>query len=91
MNKAQIIERVAKKTGISKITVKKSVDAFIQIAEEALRNGEKVTITDFGSFVVAKQPARIGRNFKTGAQIEIPPKAVVKFRPSIDPLSPLKT
>ena len=84
MNKAQLVEAVAEKSGISKVNAKKCIDAFIAVASESLREGDKITLTGFGSFVVTKKPARVGRNFRTGTPVEIPAKSVVKFRSSIE-------
>jgi DNA-binding protein HU-beta len=83
MNKSQLIDTIAQRTGISKIDAKKSIDAFIDVASETLRTGEKIVISGFGSFEVTKRPARTGRNFLTGTPVEIPPKSVVKFRSSV--------
>ena len=84
MNKAQLVEAIAEKAGISKVNAKKCMDAFVDVASETLRNGDKIAITGFGSFVVTKQPARVGRNFRTGTPVEIPAKSVVKFRSSVE-------
>lgn len=85
MNKTQLIDAIAEKAGISKVNAKKCMDAFISVATETLKEGNKITLTGFGSFVVTKKPARVGRNFRTGTPIEIPPKSVVKFRSNIEP------
>jgi DNA-binding protein HU-beta len=84
MNKTQLVDAVAQRAGISKVTAKQILDASISITKEALKNGDKLTLTGFGTFVVSKQPARVGRNFKTGAAIDIAPKSVVKFRSAIE-------
>lgn len=84
MNKAQLVDAIAKETGTSKVNAKRCLDAFMAIVSDTLKKGDKVTLTGFGSFVVTKQPARTGRNFKTGAPVEIPAKSVVKFRSGID-------
>ncbi len=80
MNKSQLIDAIAEKSGVSKVNAKKSIDAFIDVASNTLRQGDKITISGFGSFEVTKKPARVGRNFLTGTPVEIPPKSVVKFR-----------
>jgi DNA-binding protein HU-beta len=80
MNKAQLIDAIVERSGISKANARKSVDAFIDVASDTLRAGGKITISGFGSFEVTQKPARMGRNFLTGTPVEIPPKSVVKFR-----------
>ena len=80
MNKTQLIDAVAERSGLTKANAKKSIDAFIDVAADALRTGDKISISGFGSFEVTRKPARVGRNFLTGTPVEIPPKSVVKFR-----------
>jgi DNA-binding protein HU-beta len=84
MNKSQLLEAMAQNEGISKANAKKCIDAFIDVATKTLQDGEKITISGFGSFVVTRKPPRLGRNFRTGSPIEIPAKSVVKFRQSVE-------
>jgi DNA-binding protein HU-beta len=80
MNKAQLVDAIVEISGISKANARKSVDAFIEVASNTLRAGDKITISGFGTFEVSQKPARVGRNFLTGTPVEIPPKSVVRFR-----------
>ncbi len=84
MNKAQLIEAVALEAGISKMAAKRAVDAVIDTTIQALREGDKLSLSGLGTFSVAVRPARTGRNPRTGAAVPIPPKRVVKFRPSLE-------
>jgi len=81
MNKAELIQRVVKKTGLKKVDVGGLVNAMFEVIEDALKAGENVTITGFGSFKVVERKAREGRNPQTGQPIKIPAKKVVKFKP----------
>ena len=72
MNKTELIEAVAKKTGLTKKDADAAVNATICAIEGALKKGEKVQIIGFGSFEVKKRAARKGRNPATGAEIKIP-------------------
>ena len=81
MNKNEIIESVATVT-CAKTEAKDSVEMFIQTVKDALKNGDRVTISDFGAFYVKFRKARKGRNPRTGESIDIPPQKVVKFIPS---------
>ncbi len=74
MTKAQLIEAIARRSGLSKLDSLRSIEAFIEIATETLRNGEKITMPGFGSFEVVRKPARVGRNFLTGTPVDIPPR-----------------
>ncbi len=80
MNKTQLIDAIAERSGVTKAIAKRSLDTFIEVASDTLRSGNKITISGFGSFEVAQKPARIGRTFLTGTPVDIPPKSGVKFR-----------
>ena len=71
MNKTEFTKKVAEKAGIEVKAADASVKAAIAVIEEALRNGEKVKITGFGTFDVRKRPARKGKNPRTGEEIKI--------------------
>ena len=80
MNKTDFIGAVAKNADLSKVNATKAVDAFIQALENALKEGEKVTLLGFGSFSVAEKAARKGVNPKTKESIDIPARKFVKFK-----------
>lgn len=81
MNKTEFIDAVASKAGITKANAKAAVDAFISTVNEALKNGDKVILTGFGTFSVSERSAREGRNPSNGQTISIPAKKVAKFKP----------
>ena len=81
MNKAQLIDAIAEKAGLTKADSKKALDAFIEATSEALKSGDRIALVGFGSFSVAKRSARTGRNPHTGKEISIPAKSIVKFKP----------
>lgn len=80
MNKAQLIEAMANKAGLTKADAKKALDAFIQSTSEALKSEDRVALIGFGSFSVSTREARTGRNPQTGKPIDIPAKKVIKFK-----------
>ena len=81
MNKAQLIDAMAEKAGLTKADAKKALDAFIDVTSEALKADDRVALVGFGSFAISSRSARTGRNPQTGKEIEIPAKKVVKFKP----------
>ncbi len=81
MNKAQLIDSISKKTELTKADAKKALDAFIETTNETLKKRDKISLVGFGTFSTAERKARIGRNPQTGAEIKIPKKTVVKFKP----------
>lgn len=80
-NKAELIERVAGKTNLTKKEVTATVDALFEAIQEALKDGEKVQIIGFGNFEVRDRAARKGRNPQTGEEIEIGASKVPAFKP----------
>ena len=80
MNKAQLIDAIAKDAKLSKVDSGKALDATISAISKALKKGDRVALVGFGSFSVAKRAARKGRNPQNGKEIKIPAKKVVKFK-----------
>lgn len=80
MNKAQLIDAMADKAGLSKADAKKALDAFVEATTDALKGGDRVALIGFGSFGISERGARTGRNPQTGKEISIPAKKVVKFK-----------
>lgn len=72
MNKAQLIEAMAAKTGDSKKATAEALDAFVGVVSEAMANGNKVQLVGFGTFETRARAARKGKNPQTGAEIKIP-------------------
>ena len=80
MNKAELINAMAEKAGLSKADSKKALDGFIGAVTEALSSGDKVSLVGFGSFSVTERAARTGINPATKKSITIPAKKVAKFK-----------
>ena len=79
MTKADFIDRVASKSGLSKRDATKAVDAFLDSVTEALKGGEAVSFTGFGKFSAQQRAARQGVNPRTGERVQIPAATVPKF------------
>jgi len=79
MNKAELIEEVIGKTGLTKRMSREAVDAVTSAISDSLGREEKVTLVGFGSFRVMERKARSARNPQTGEEIQIPAKKVPKF------------
>lgn len=85
MSKADFIETVAKLGKVSKADAKRAVDAVFGAIEAGLKsskNGGKFQIGTFGTFVVRKRAARMGRNPRTGEAIKIKASKTLRFKPS---------
>ena len=84
MNKAQLIDAMAKDASLTKADAKRALESFVVNTTKALKKGDRVALVGFGSFSVAKRAARKGRNPQTGKEIKIAAKKVVKFKAGAD-------
>jgi integration host factor subunit alpha len=82
MTKADIIEQVYDKVGLSKKESTKIVELVFEIIKNTLEQGEKIKISRFGNFVVREKRTRRGRNPQTGQEIEISSRRVLTFKAS---------
>ena len=80
MTKRELIARIGKDVRISKASAEKAINVFTNSVMKALKKGDKLALTGFGTFSVAKRRARTGRNPKTGKEIKIPATRVAKFK-----------
>ncbi|RTL24829.1 MAG: HU family DNA-binding protein, partial [Rhodocyclaceae bacterium] len=71
MNKTELIDALAGKSGLTKADAGRAVDSLTEIITETLAKGESVTLVGFGTFAVGERAARVGRNPQTGAEIQI--------------------
>jgi DNA-binding protein HU-beta len=84
MNKGQLIDAIAKGSGLTKAASEKALNAALKAITGALKKGDRVGLVGFGSWKVVKRAARKGKNPQTGAVINIPAKKVVKFKSGAD-------
>ena len=80
MNKSELVDAIAKETGLSKKDSEKAVKAFTDAESKELKKKGKVQLVGFGTFETAKRAARTGKNPQTGAAIKIPAATVPKFK-----------
>ncbi|NLU41119.1 MAG: HU family DNA-binding protein [Firmicutes bacterium] len=81
MTKADLISAVAENVDLKKKDVERVVNSVFSTIEAALAKGDKVQLVGFGTFVVRRRPARVGRNPQTGEDINIPETTVPVFKP----------
>ncbi|MCI5774995.1 MAG: HU family DNA-binding protein [Aerococcus sp.] len=79
-NKADLVQKIAEKTGEPKKTVQPIVDALFDSVQSYLADGESLQIIGFGNFEVRERAARRGRNPQTGEEIQIPASKVPAFK-----------
>lgn len=82
MTKADIVNEVSKNTGIEKITVQKTVEAFMETVKDSLVNDKNVYLRGFGSFIVKKRAEKTARNISKNTTIIIPEHFIPSFKPS---------
>ena len=82
MNKAELVEAIAKVTQLTKADTERTIDAFIDTVSKNIKKKDGgVKLVGFGTFAVSNRKARVGRNPQTGEEIQIPARKVPVFRP----------
>jgi DNA-binding protein HU-beta len=84
MNKAELIEQIAKDAGLTKVQANEVLNSFTNAVVSSLKKGENVTLVGFGTFSVAQRSARNGRNPQTGEVIKIKARKLPKFKAGKD-------
>ena len=82
MTKADIVNEVAKSTGIEKIAVASVVEATIEAIKGSVEKGEPVYLRGFGSFIIKHRAEKTARNITKGTTVTIPAQYVPAFKPS---------
>lgn len=82
MRKADIVSSIAEKTGIPKVDILVALEAFFKEVKVSLVEGEPVYVRGFGSFILKKRAAKIGRNIKKNIAVEIPEHFIPAFKPA---------
>ncbi|MCJ7665079.1 MAG: HU family DNA-binding protein [Desulfobacterales bacterium] len=80
MTKSELIDRVAKEAKIPRAAAERAINSFTETISEALKAGDKITLTGFGTFQVSNRSARKGRNPRTGEAIDIAAVKIPKFK-----------
>jgi len=82
MTKAEIVADISNKTGIEKITVQHTVEAFMEAVKDSMKKGENVYLRGFGSFVIKRRAEKTGRNISKNTTIIIPAHHIPAFKPA---------
>ena len=80
MNKTELIDAMAEKTGLTKKNAEAALNAFVETVSEQLVKGDKVSLVGFGTFEVTERAAREGRNPQTGETMTIAASKAPKFK-----------
>lgn len=82
MTKAEIVNEIANKTGVEKVVVQKTVEAFMNTVKGSLVKGENVYLRGFGSFIIKERAEKTGRNISKNTTIIIPAHCIPSFKPA---------
>ena len=82
MTKADIVNEISKNTGIEKVTVQKTVEAFMESIKDSLSDNKNVYLRGFGSFIVKKRAKKTARNISRNTTIIIPEHFIPSFKPA---------
>ena len=80
MNKSELINELSEETTFSKMDVTRVLDSLTRVVSRALKKGEKVSITGFGSFWISCRPSRKGINPATKERIDLPEISIPRFK-----------
>jgi len=82
MTKKELVNSIAKDAGLTVKDAGKAVNAFVAAVGKAMKKGQRLQLPGLGTFSVVKRSARVVRNPRTGAKLNVPAKKVVKFKPA---------
>lgn len=82
MTKADIVAEISEKTGIEKVAVQVTVEAFMNTIKNSMSKGDNVYLRGFGSFIVKKRAEKTGRNISKNTTIIIPAHNIPSFKPA---------
>ena len=82
MTKAEIVAEIANKTGIEKVSIQATVEAFMDAIKASLGKGDNVYLRGFGSFIIKKRAKKTGRNISKNTTIKIPAHNIPAFKPA---------
>jgi len=90
MRKADLINKISDKTGIPKVDVLVTLETMFKEVKSSLASGENLYVRGFGSFIVKKRAAKIGRNIKKNIAVAIPEHFIPAFKPSKEFMKDIK-
>ncbi len=91
MRKADLINKISDKTGIPKVDVLVTLETMFKEIKSSLAGGENLYIRGFGSFIIKKRAAKIGRNIKKNIAVAIPEHFIPAFKPAKEFVQEIKS
>lgn len=81
MNKSELVDAAAESSGLPKADMQRALDSVLDQITQAVKQGEKVSLTGFGNFELRERAARTGRNPQTGAEMQVAASKAPAFKP----------
>ena len=91
MTKAEIVQEIANNTGIEKVAVQATVEAFMETLKSNMAKGENIYLRGFGTFLLKKRAEKTGRNISKNTTVKIPAHMIPAFKPAKEFNSEIKT
>ena len=80
MTKTELIKKLVSRSNLSPNEMREAIEIILDTIKDAMANGERIEIRDFGAFVVRELPAKLGRNPRTGESVDVPSQRMVRFK-----------
>ena len=91
MTKAEIVQEIVNKTGLEKVVVQATVEAFMTSMKQSMTQGENIYLRGFGTFLLKKRAAKIGRNISKGTSVSIAAHMIPAFKPAKEFVTEVKS
>jgi DNA-binding protein HU-beta len=91
MTKAEIVQEIVNKTGLEKVVVQATVEAFMETMKQSMTKGDNVYLRGFGTFLLKKRASKIGRNISKGTSVTIPAHMIPAFKPAKEFITEVKS
>ena len=91
MRKSEIVTEIMNKTGLEKVAVEATVEAFMETVKSSMVSGENIYLRGFGTFLLKKRAKKIGRNISKGTSVNIPAHYIPAFKPCKEFVEEIKT
>jgi DNA-binding protein HU-beta len=91
MTKAEIVNEISEKTGVEKVAVQVTVEAFMNAIKENMDKGNNIYLRGFGSFIIKKRAEKTGRNISKKTSVIIPAHNIPSFKPAKEFVDSIKT
>jgi DNA-binding protein HU-beta len=91
VTKAEIVQEIVNKTGLEKVVVQATVEAFMETMKQSMTKGDNVYLRGFGTFLLKKRASKIGRNISKGTSVTIPAHMIPAFKPAKEFITEVKS